>query len=186
MTLEKGPSGQTLTYRHDLTGSADPAFFTKMDNVEPTPDGIKLKRQPDGKFPVQGIMQSMPIPTEIAIQTVGAHWRQNSPAGTGVKVELSTSRDGSTWTAWDESNPDPHNDDVSRVYPDGRPNPNYGETIGDLSSRTDNQGRLVRYRVSLTTENADQTPVIQTIALTYMDNTLPGTTLVPQKEELKE
>lgn len=185
VTTERGPSGQTVTFRHDFRGGVDRQFFAVMDKVEPGDDGFRLAKKPDGRYETVGVLQSAPIPAEKPFQSVGAHWLEQMPEGTGITVDVSTSSDGQHWTEWQHSHTEPGEDHVEPFFPDGRPNPNYGETIGDLDSRTDNYGRYIRYRITMTTEKGEATPLMQRIALTYMDTTAADTTIVPEEEPMK-
>lgn len=184
--LERGPSGMTRTYRHDFRGAnAPPEFFAKTDNVEAGVEGFRLKKTPEGKYPAQGVVESQPIPTEIPINAVGVHWAQELPEQTSMKVESSTSSDGVSWTTWEQVMLDDDSNEQEPFFPDGRPNPNFGDKIGALQFRSDNQGTFVRYRVTLGSDNPEATPVLGRVALTYMDSSDPGTNMRPENEPLK-
>lgn len=185
-TLERGPSGMTRTYRHDFRGSNAPLqYFAKLEGIEATPEGLKLKKSPTGRYEPVGVVESQPIPTEIPINSVGVHWAQELPESTKVQVETSTSSDGVNWTAWEQVMPD-DDSQVEPFFPDGRANPSYGDTIGALQFRSDNRGTFVRYRMTMTTHNPEATPVLGRVALTYMDSSDPGTNHQPQQEPVKE
>lgn len=185
-TTERGPSGATVTFRHDFTsGRIDPSMFTKLENVESTAEGFRLAKAADGSHTIVGVLQSVPIPTEIPANAVGVHWRETVPEGTEIKVEVSSSSNGGNWTEWQTVEVD-DDSEVSPVFPDGRPNPNFGDTIGTLISRTDNRAAFYRYRVTLSTEQGDKSPTLQRVALTYQDSTDEHSSIQPEKEPVNQ
>lgn len=172
-TMETAPGGYTRTFRHDFRIAAAREDFSRVENALIGRDGIRLASSTGGSFVSEGVIVSKPIPAGQTLNAVGAHWSAETPEGTELKIEVSTSPDGETWSEWETSHPDPHGEPAPTM-PDGRPNPNFGQTIGTLVSRNNNNARFLRYRATLSTRDPKVTPVLQQVALSFMDTTRPA------------
>ncbi len=120
----------------------------KMKNVQVTARGIELA--PGAK---EGSFESPVITTTIAANMVAPLWKQEVPKGSCVKVEMAISGDNQHWSPWYPL--DDTGDDISPLYPDGTPNPNYGHVPGAYISTGLDLAAFTRYRFTLAAEGCD-------------------------------
>jgi len=100
------------------------------------------------------------------------------PPGTDLELELATSADAERWSPYHRVEADPHLVPTER-FPDGRPNPAFGDTVGALTHRSRGDGRYVRYRVTLRrSAGATASPVLRRLTTSFIDSRRPG----PQAE----
>ena len=119
-----------------------------MRNVQVTPNGLELV--PGAK---KGYFESPVLTTPIPANMVAPLWKQEVPQGACVNVEMAISGDGQNWSTWFPL-PDT-GDDISPLYPDGTPNPNYGHVPGAYISTGLDLAAFTRYRFTLATEGCD-------------------------------
>ena len=142
----------------------------KLAGLKLTADGIALAdREPGTSGTRTGTLESPSLKLEFPANLVGPIWRTKMPEGTEFKVELAVSADGKDWSPWfpceadDEADPLPN-------YPDGRPNPNYGATIGSHVGTGLKLYPYVRYRLTMNS-GGDQSPLLQEMRLYHVDAT---------------
>jgi len=156
--------------RIDFDGSS--RLPGSMAQLAMTPEGLVLTSllAPD----VEGVYDSGPIASPFPFTAVGPHWVVDTPEGTDFRLELSTSPDGLEWSEFNEVHVDPHLE-PTEFMPDGRPNPNFGHTMGGLRFRSRGDGAYVRYRAILSrAAGVTETPVLQHLTLTFIDSRLPS------------
>lgn len=121
----------------------------KMKNTRITEKGIELvPGAKEGTF--ESPVMTMPLPANM----VAPLWKQEVPKGAAVRVEMAISGDNQSWSPWyplaDTG------DDISPLYPDGTPNPNYGHVPGAYISTGLDLAAFTRYRFTLSTEGGEQ------------------------------
>lgn len=159
----------TLDLRYDVARGGLPAG--ELEAVAVDSRGLVLSGLGAGGR--SGRYRSDPIEAPFAFTAVGPHWRAVVPPGTGLTLELSTSADGDSWSPFHRVMADEHLVPTER-YPDGRPNPNYGDTMGGLTHRSRGDGRWVRLRVTLERDSlADLGPALERLTLTFIDSSRP-------------
>lgn len=121
----------------------------KMNNVKITDQGVTLE---DGA--TNGVLESPPMVLKLPSSMVAPLYKQEVPKGASVKIEASISGDNQTWSAWypieDSGN------DISPVYPNGTPNPNYGYVPASYINLGLSLAGFVKYRATLSTSGGDK------------------------------
>ena len=116
----------------------------KLNNVKITDRGVTLE---DGA--TNGVLESPPMVLKLPSSMVAPLYKQEVPKGASVKIEASISGDNQTWSAWypieDSGN------DISPVYPNGTPNPNYGYVPASYINLGLSLAGFVKYRATLST-----------------------------------
>jgi hypothetical protein len=150
------------------TGKAFEGY--KFDGLKQTADGITLAdRDPNSSGTRSGVLESPSLKLEFPSNLVGPIWRTKMPEGTELKMEVAVSADGKDWSPWftceadDGAAPEPN-------YPDGRPNPNYGATIGTHVGTGLKLYPYVRYRLTMSS-GTEQSPLLQELRLYHVDAT---------------
>lgn len=101
-------------------------------------------------------------------------WRDQRPVGSDIEMEVAASPDGQNWTRWLSVHEDPHSvDGIRKNYPDGRPNPNFGYTVGGMVSWGLERYTFLRYRVTLAAEG-NAVPALHALRFFYQDSTMNG------------
>lgn len=150
-----------------------PEGFT-VENLELTPDGIKLGDEGEEGAPRTGMLYSPPKFMDFPSNAVSPLWLEDRPEGTDIFVEVSMSPDGENWGMWHWVEPDEHGlDAINEFYPDGSPNPHYGYTPGLNLAWGLKQWEHVKYRVTLYADpDVDISPLLAAFRLYYQDSTL--------------
>jgi len=141
-----------------------------------SPDGLTIKGATageDGK-PRMAMIESPAIPLKFQSNAVNPLWKEVSPEGTEVLVEVSLSEDGQTWTDWMPTTSGHYEGDMSPTYPDGRPNPNYGYTLGDMTFYGLKRFQYFRYAMTLYSDT-NKSPLVSDFRLFYQDSTMGDT-----------
>lgn len=121
----------------------------KLKNVQVTPNGIELvPGAKEGSF--ESPVMTMPLPANM----VAPLWKQEVPKGAAVRVEMAISGDNQSWSPWYPLGDT--GDDISPLYPDGTPNPNYGHVPGAYISTGLDLAAFTRYRFTLATEGGEE------------------------------
>ncbi len=123
------------------------------------------------------MIESPPLTLDFQSNAVNPLWKEVSPDGTEVLVEVSLSQDGANWTDWMPTTSGHYEGGVSPTFPDGRPNPNYGYTLGDMTFYGLTRFQFFRYAVTMYSET-DETPVVSDFRLFYQDSTMGDADLV--------
>lgn len=110
----------------------------------------------------QGSFVSTVKETPFPFNAIGAHWMVSLPPETGLKVEVRSSGDGSSWTDWMETRLD---EDLTQ---------DMGEIRGTLLMVP--PSRYLQYRLSLSTADPSRSPVLEEITLVYIDSERGPTT----------
>ncbi|MHB0867606.1 MAG: N-acetylmuramoyl-L-alanine amidase [Thermoleophilia bacterium] len=111
----------------------------------------------------QGQYTSDPVQADYTFNALGLHWLADTPPGARIIAELRFSRDGADWGDWqtvpvdDQELPDKIHDTTSS-----------NETIGGLLSTE--AGRYFQYRLTLTGNDAGQSPSISRLTASYIDS----------------
>jgi hypothetical protein len=160
---------------HDFRNHQMQLTDFKLDNVVLTEDGITLgpagvdEATTDGSpTPRVGTFESPPLALVAASNLVAPNWKEKLPANANVQIELSCSADQNEWTEWFPISRS--DDEVSPTYPDGAPNPNYGNTPGTHVAFGLHLYPYARYRVTLAASGVES-PVFQQIRLYHTDGT---------------
>lgn len=118
----------------------------------------------------RGTWISEPVAAPLPFTAVGLHWQAETPAGSGLVLELSTRGANGVWTPF-RTVPVAEDSQPAESLPDGRPNPFAGDTVGGLFHRSRGDGEAVRYRVILSREAATRTsPRLVRLTLTFIDS----------------
>jgi hypothetical protein len=167
------PNQQPRDFVHmTFTAGALPAGFEASGTYELTPAGITLPpATPGDKKPRMAMVESPTLPLNFPSNAVNPLWKENSPDGTEVLVEVALSPDGEKWTDWMPTTSGHYEGEMSPTYPDGRPNPNYGYTAGDMTFYGLKQFQYFRYAMTLYSEN-EASPVVSDFRLFYQDSTM--------------
>jgi len=158
----------------DFRGLDAPPEGFKLENVVLTDEGFTLPPPAPGEEnkPRTGIIESPPQMFDFFSNAITPMWKEKLPDGTDMFVEAQVSPDGVHWGPWQwvEIDEDAFGQ-VSPTYPDGRPNPNYGYTIGTTLAWGLTQWGYVRYRVRLFSEGPES-PVLSMFRIFFQDSTL--------------
>lgn len=169
------PEDQPRAYLvEDFQGLRNLPWGFTGENLVLTEEGIRLVGPKPGEEGLlrMGTLESPPQPLDFPSNAVTPLWREQVPDSCDLFVEVSVSPDAIHWGQWQWV---PTDDDsagqVAEFYEDGRPNPNYGYTIGSTYAWGDQQHNYMRYRVTLFSEN-EETPLLQGFRVYYQDSTL--------------
>jgi len=170
VSLDQIPTGHKAINFRTLEGLDSTA---ELEGVVLNENGLQLDPTfMAGEGPHMGIFTSPPAEPEFLVNAAGPQWKENLPQGTTLQIEFSFSLDQQNWTEWYPVEVDPHSD-PAQFYPDGRPNPNFGFTIGTLVIPGTGTERYsyYRYRAILSSEINGASPTLTDLRLTYMDST---------------
>ena len=136
------------------------------------PRGLELA--PGDSSPQTGFYESTPMTADIAFNAVGVHWFETASGSGSIEVYCSVENEGGHWTDWI---PVPREEDLEGAapsFPDGRANPFFGETIGNLILRypaREGYGVRLRLRVEITSDDGSTGPALQRLIATVIDST---------------
>lgn len=161
-------------------------FLITGDDVRLTDAGWTLAppKQGEEALPRSGMIESPVIPTDFPSNAITPFWKEVSPDGTEILIELAASPDGEHWTSWFPTT-GAHMDGEILQFNEvtGEPNPNYGYTLGDMVFFGVRQFRYYKYTMLLYSETADS-PVLSDFTIYQQDSTLGDGHLVEYKPEL--
>ena len=158
-------------WMEDFTQSQRVPNSVHTENVVLTARGFELPPAKPGEEDSvrMGVVESTGNVMEFPFNNMTPLWKQDVPDGTSVVVEVAASPDGSNWTDWETITP--VTDEISPVYPDGSPNPNYGFVLGGIRLSGSDLYHSVRYRVTLYTESG-ASPALGAMRFYIQDNTM--------------
>ncbi len=136
----------------------------------------------DEDLPRSGMLESPPVMLNFNSNAVNPMWKEHSPEGTEVLVEIALSPDGEHWTDWFPTTGAHTAGEISETYPDGRPNPNYGYVLGDMTFYGLKQYQFFKYALTLYSETGES-PVVSDFQLFYQDSTMGEGSLVEVGED---
>lgn len=165
---DQGMESRRSYLKMSLRDGAESFASFKMEGLEATPDGIKLTDGPGVDGLRKGILESPPMPLEHASNMVAPIWKGANPEGSNTKVEMQVVQGGKA-SPWYEV--ELNDEAVSPNYPDGRPNPNYGASVGSPLGFGLELYDKVRYRVTLTAPTGADSPVIEEMNVYHADST---------------
>lgn len=181
----RDPNAQPREIYHlSLAGKGNlPSGYEATGDFQLTEEGWTLTPPEAGEEenPRIAMFESPAIQLNFESNAVNPLWKERSPDGTEVLVEVSLSQDGHTWTDWMPTTSGHYEGDMSPTYPDGRPNPNYGYTLGDMTFYGLKRFQFFRFAMTLYSETADA-PVVSDFRLFYQDSTM-GDTSMAQEEQ---
>ncbi|MCG8347020.1 MAG: N-acetylmuramoyl-L-alanine amidase [Chloroflexales bacterium] len=165
--------GLGLPHRADLLQAAQTAGIRANDwHTAPRNDGqtvdvgpadlagdLQLLRNADGSFQPQRIFVSAVHQVSGWYNMVGMHWAANLPAGTTIAVEVRSSRDGLTWSAWT-----PVGHELQR---EGLDHAAAEETFTDAVEL--GRARAMQYRITLSTSDSALSPTVRRVTATQID-----------------
>jgi len=160
----------------DLSDMGEIPEGFKMENVELTDEGIKLKPPKPGEenTPRFGTVETAPQEMFFPSNAISPFWREDIAEDTSIFVEVSVSPDGKTWGLWNTVMPDTDGEagaSNSEFLPDGSPNPYYGYIPGGVFFWGNRQYKYFKFRANLYSETADS-PVLSGFRVFYQDSTL--------------
>jgi hypothetical protein len=160
---------------HDFRNHQMSLAGFKVDNILETEEGLKLgptaidTETTDGSpAPRIGTIESPALTLVAASNLVAPNWKEILPETSNIKVELSCSADQNDWTEWFPI--DRGDNEMSPTYPDGAPNPNYGNTPGTHVAFGLKLYPYVRYRLTLAS-TSQESPIFQQMRLYHVDGT---------------
>jgi hypothetical protein len=145
---EPAKNAETAYLIEDFTDPNKKWDNYKMSNVVMTAEGITL-----APGATEGVFESPPLPMAFPGNMVAPLWKQEVPQGAAVDVQMAISPDNQMWSDWYPL-PDT-GDDISPIYPDGTPNPNYGHVPGSYISTGLDLSAFTRYRFTLRTTGGE-------------------------------
>jgi hypothetical protein len=174
---------------HDFRNHQMPLTGFKLDNIVETEEGLTLgpktiddSESTDGLAARIGTIESPPLALVAASNLIAPNWKEMLPADSNIQIELSASVDQNDWTEWwpiDRSDAE-----MSPTYPDGAPNPNYGNTPGTHVAFGLKLYPYVRYRMTMTAAG-EKAPVFQQMRVYHTDGTGGNGVLANQPEPVQ-
>lgn len=162
-------------------------FDQSFSNLTSTPDGFTVVGEEmrlsglgwtlapatagDETRPRSAMVESPVLPLEFPSNAMNPMWREDSPAGTEVLVELALSPDGKNWTDWFPTTGGHLPQEIPPTYPDGTPNPNYGYQQGDMVFWGLKQHKFFKYAITLYSETG-AAPTVTDFRMFYQDSTM--------------
>jgi len=162
-------------------------FDQSFSNLTAYPDGFKVEGDDmrlvgagwtlappsagEEDKPRSAMVESPAMPLEFGSNAMNAMWREDSPEGTEVLVEIALSPDGKNWTDWFPTIGGHLPQEIPATYPDGRPNPNYGYEQGDMVFWGLKQYSHFKYAITLYSETT-AAPVVSDFRMFYQDSTM--------------
>jgi len=169
------PEKQPRTYMtDDFRGLSRLPFGYEVNGLILGTAGLTLPPAAPGQenAPRTGEIISPAQPLEFPSNAVAPLWMEEAAKDSDTRIEFQVSPDGEHWGAWQWANVDHDSEgQMEPRYPDGRPNPHYGYTVGGVFVWGDLQYQFVRYRATLYSQGPES-PVLSAIRFYYQDTTL--------------
>ncbi len=121
--------------------------------------------------PRSSMVESPVFELDFPSNSITPIWKETSPEGTEVLVEVAASPDGRNWTSWYPTTGAHTAGAISRTDRHGKPNPNYGYTRGDMVFLGVGLYRYYKYNMMLYSE-VENSPTVSDFALYYQDSTM--------------
>lgn len=163
------------------------SFDQSFANLASYPDGFKVVGEDvrlsgagwtlaapsagEEDVPRSGMIESPVLPLEFGSNAMNAMWREDSPEGTEVLVEIALSPDGKHWTDWFPTIGGHLPQEIPPTYPDGSPNPNHGYEQGDMVFWGLKQYTHFKYAITLYSEST-ASPIVSDFRMFYQDSTM--------------
>lgn len=162
-----------------------PDDFSITGEIYLSEDGWKLDlpaTNPDG-IPVSGMIESPAIALDFPSNAISSGWKEVSPTGTEVLIELAASPDGENWTSWYPTT-GAHMDGEIKEFNEvtGEVNPNYGYTLGDMVFFGLGQYQYYKYSIMLYSET-NESPTVSDFFIFQQDTTMGDGEIVEYSEE---
>lgn len=163
-----------------------PGFEITGNDIRLSDAGFTLAPPAPGEedLPRSGMVESPPYSLDFLSNAMNPMWKESSPDGTEVLVEISLSPDGEYWTDWFPTTGAHTAGDIEPYFPDGRPNPNYGYERGSMVFYGLEQFEFFRFAVTMYSESG-ASPVVSDFRMFYQDSTMGEGALaqVPNESE---
>jgi len=120
----------------------------------------------------QASFTSSIIETKFPFTALGAHWQVKTSHESHFELSISTSADGYNFGPFRPIAADVHLEPAERM-PDGRANPKFGATLGQLYLHPRSDGQFFRYRITLSRDPATgASPMVERVGFTVIDTRL--------------
>jgi len=162
-----------------------PDGFEITGEIYLSEDGWKLDlpaTNPDG-IPISGMIESPVIALDFPSNAISSGWKEVSPTGTEVLIEVAASPDGENWTSWYPTT-GAHMDGEIVEFNEvsGEVNPNYGYTLGDMVFFGLGQYQYYKYSIMLYSET-NESPTVSDFFIFQQDTTMGDGEIVEYSEQ---
>lgn len=154
--------------------SSIPKGFVITGDAILTKQGWSLKPPATGQedAPRSGMIESPVYQLEFPSNALSSGWKEVSPPGTEVLIEIAASPDGKNWTDWYPTT-GAHMDGEISEYNEVtfEKNPNYGYTLGDMVFFGVGKYQYYKYSMMLYSENPSA-PLVSNFYVYLQDSTM--------------